>query len=43
VSEPQVTETTQRPIRALLIDDHALFRESVTRVLSADSNLEIDH
>jgi len=43
VSEPQVTETSQRPIRALLIDDHALFRESVTRALSADVNLEIDH
>jgi DNA-binding NarL/FixJ family response regulator len=38
-----VQETTQRPIRALLIDDHALFRESVTRALSADANLEIDH
>jgi two-component system nitrate/nitrite response regulator NarL len=30
-------------LRALLVDDHALFRESVSRVLSAESDLEVQH
>jgi two-component system, NarL family, nitrate/nitrite response regulator NarL len=30
-------------IRTLIVDDHALFRESVARVLSAESDLEISH
>ena len=30
-------------IRALIVDDHALFRESVARVLGAESDLEISH
>ena len=30
-------------IRALLIDDHALFRESVSRVLADQPDLEIEH
>jgi two-component system, NarL family, nitrate/nitrite response regulator NarL len=30
-------------IRALLVDDHALFRESVAAVLSREEGLEIDH
>jgi two-component system nitrate/nitrite response regulator NarL len=36
-------EQKLRPIRALLVDDHALFRESVARVLAADPLLEIEH
>src|SRR5690348_15022153 len=30
-------------ITALLVDDHALFRESVAAVLSKENDLEIDH
>ncbi|HWC98953.1 MAG TPA: response regulator transcription factor [Candidatus Sulfopaludibacter sp.] len=30
-------------IRALLVDDHALFRESVARVLGAEPALEVEH
>jgi two-component system nitrate/nitrite response regulator NarL len=30
-------------IRALLVDDHALFRESVSRVLREEPDLEIEH
>ena len=30
-------------IRALLVDDHALFRESVSRVLGEEPDLEISH
>jgi DNA-binding NarL/FixJ family response regulator len=30
-------------IRALLVDDHALFRESVCRALSAEPDLEVEH
>jgi two-component system, NarL family, nitrate/nitrite response regulator NarL len=30
-------------IRTLIVDDHALFRESVARVLGAESDLEISH
>src|SRR5258707_164175 len=33
----------QRPVQALLIDDHALFRESVARVLGDTEGLEIEH
>jgi two-component system, NarL family, nitrate/nitrite response regulator NarL len=36
-------ETVQQTIRALLVDDHALFRESVASVLAAEPWLEIDH
>ena len=32
-----------QPVRLLLVDDHALFRESVSRVLAADPALEIEH
>jgi two-component system, NarL family, nitrate/nitrite response regulator NarL len=35
-------EQTQT-IRVLLVDDHALFRESVARVLSNEENLQIEH
>ena len=38
-----MSEPVQLVIRALLVDDHALFRESVARVLNADPGLEIDH
>jgi len=41
--EPSVPEVSPRPIRALLVDDHAVFRESVSRVLSADPSLTVDH
>jgi two-component system, NarL family, nitrate/nitrite response regulator NarL len=30
-------------IRALLVDDHSLFRESVARALNAESGLTVDH
>ncbi|MBZ5590939.1 MAG: response regulator transcription factor [Acidobacteriia bacterium] len=30
-------------IRALLVDDHALFRESVARVLAAEADLDVSH
>jgi two-component system nitrate/nitrite response regulator NarL len=30
-------------IRALLVDDHALFRESVARALNTESGLSVDH
>ena len=36
-------ETKQKTIRILLVDDHALFRESVARVLSAETDMEIAH
>jgi len=36
-------ERTQAVIRTLLVDDHALFRESVTRVLADDPGLEVEH
>ncbi|HYW42255.1 MAG TPA: response regulator transcription factor [Bryobacteraceae bacterium] len=32
-----------RKTRALLVDDHALFRESMARVLEAQPSLEVDH
>jgi DNA-binding NarL/FixJ family response regulator len=35
-------ERTQT-IRVLLVDDHALFRESVAQVLAADPSMEIEH
>jgi len=38
-----VTEPTARPIRALLIDDHALFRQSVAQALSSEPNLHVEH
>src|SRR5579883_219966 len=38
-----MTETRKKPMRVLLVDDHTLFRESVSTVLSARENLEIAH
>src|SRR3954469_9699153 len=35
--------TEQSVIHLLLVDDHALFRESVSRVLAADPALAVDH
>jgi DNA-binding NarL/FixJ family response regulator len=32
-----------RPVRVLLVDDHMLFRESVSRVLSDQADLEVEH
>jgi two-component system nitrate/nitrite response regulator NarL len=36
-------EPVRKRIRALLVDDHALFRESVSAVLSAEPDLEVAH
>jgi two-component system nitrate/nitrite response regulator NarL len=36
-------ETEQQVINILLVDDHALFRESVARVLALDPQLRIEH
>jgi DNA-binding NarL/FixJ family response regulator len=36
-------ERNHPPIRVLLVDDHALFRESVSHVLAEESRLEIEH
>jgi DNA-binding NarL/FixJ family response regulator len=36
-------EPLRKTIRALLVDDHALFRESVARVLGMSPGLEIEH
>jgi two-component system nitrate/nitrite response regulator NarL len=38
-----MTETKQNHVRVLLIDDHTLFRESVSRVLSDDPSLKVEH
>jgi two-component system, NarL family, nitrate/nitrite response regulator NarL len=38
-----MTNTKQREIHILLIDDHSLFRESVSRVLSNDQGMNVDH
>jgi DNA-binding NarL/FixJ family response regulator len=38
-----LTEPENRPIRALLIDDHALFRQSVAQSLARDPHLSIEH
>jgi two-component system, NarL family, nitrate/nitrite response regulator NarL len=35
-------EPSHTPIHALLVDDHALFRESVVRVLDAEPDLEME-
>jgi two-component system nitrate/nitrite response regulator NarL len=36
-------QTETKLIRALLVDDHALFRESVATALAADPTIHIDH
>ena len=36
-------KTDRQTIRTLLVDDHALFRESVARVLATEPDLEIQH
>lgn len=36
-------ERSRKAIRILLVDDHALFRESVARVLAAEPDMEIEH
>src|SRR5690242_10197742 len=41
VSERDTAVRTQ--INALLVDDHALFRESVARALSGEPGLNIEH
>lgn len=36
-----MTKTAQKSIRLLILDDHALFRESVARLLEAEPDLEV--
>src|ERR1041384_4914855 len=36
-------ESEIKTIRTLLVDDHALFRESVCRALAADPSIHIEH
>jgi two-component system, NarL family, nitrate/nitrite response regulator NarL len=36
-------DNQSKVIRVLLVDDHALFRESVARALSVDPQLEVEH
>jgi len=36
-------EQTRRAIQILLVDDHALFRESVSQVLAAEPDIRIEH
>src|SRR5450432_2530972 len=36
-------ELKTKSIQILLVDDHALFRESVSRVLAAEPDMQIDH
>jgi DNA-binding NarL/FixJ family response regulator len=38
-----MTEIKQKVTHVLLVDDHALFRESVARILSIEPDLEIEH
>jgi DNA-binding NarL/FixJ family response regulator len=38
-----VTGPADRPVRALLIDDHALFRQSVAQSLAQEPNLSVEH
>jgi two-component system nitrate/nitrite response regulator NarL len=38
-----VTEPVNCPIRTLLIDDHALFRQSLAQSLADDPNLHVEH
>jgi DNA-binding NarL/FixJ family response regulator len=38
-----MTEQTQDTLRILLVDDHALFRESVSRVLAGDPAMQVEH
>jgi two-component system, NarL family, nitrate/nitrite response regulator NarL len=38
-----MTETNIKTIHLLLVDDHALFRESVARILATDPQFEIAH
>lgn len=41
--KPRVIAENSKTIRALLVDDHALFRESVAQVLSREEDFEIEH
>src|SRR3954453_13039279 len=36
-------ETKTKTIRILLVDDHALFRESVARALAMDPQMKVEH
>jgi DNA-binding NarL/FixJ family response regulator len=38
-----MTQPTANPVRALLVDDHAIFRESVARALAAEPGFRITH
>jgi DNA-binding NarL/FixJ family response regulator len=43
MSEQPLMPQEQHTVRALLVDDHALFRESVSRVLGETPGLDIEH
>lgn len=40
---PQKQTSKQRDVRILIVDDHALFRESVSRVLAETDGMEVSH
>jgi DNA-binding NarL/FixJ family response regulator len=40
---PKELETPRATIHLLLVDDHALFRESVAAVLRSEADMEVDH
>jgi two-component system, NarL family, nitrate/nitrite response regulator NarL len=39
----QISEIAEKTVHILLLDDHALFRESVARLLAAERGFEISH
>lgn len=41
--EIRVSENNPKPLRILLVDDHTLFRESVSGALGGDPEFEIEH
>jgi DNA-binding NarL/FixJ family response regulator len=43
VADGRVLGTVAGTVRALLVDDHALFRESVARALNSEPDLEVEH
>jgi two-component system nitrate/nitrite response regulator NarL len=40
---PNEPEVQSKTIRILLVDDHALFRESVSRILKSEPDMDVDH
>ena len=43
VAEGRVSGTVAGTLRVLLVDDHALFRESVARALNSEPDLHVEH